>query len=169
MKIGEILRQLADAIEADDSSDGSDLGLVNASGIVPNASIGPLQQELELLKKSTGVENDVDHFAANDPDELARMQQMAGITPAAAAPVINQTIVINTGSGQEAPSVETTPIEAVTEITEEPEVAKPIKKMSYKDNYSNVSENDDCIIDVGDAYDRLKEEFEAQNGNKGKK
>ena len=168
MKIGEILRQLADAIEADDSSDGSDLGLVNASGIVPNASIGPLQQELELLKKSTGVENDVDHFAADDPGELARMQQMAGITPAAAAPVINQTIVINTGQpGQELPSVETTP--AVTEITEEPEVAKPIKKMSYKDNYSNVSENDDCIIDVGDAYDRLKEEFEAQNGNKGKK
>ena len=167
MKIGEILRQLADAIEADDSSDGSDLGLVNASGIVPNASIGPLQQELELLKKSTGVENDVDHFAADDPGELARMQQMAGITPAAAAPVINQTIVINTGSGQEAPSVETTPIEAVAETIVEP--AKPIKKMSYKDNYSNVSENDDCIIDVGDAYDRLKEEFEAQNGNKGKK
>jgi hypothetical protein len=163
MKIGEILRQLAAAIEADDSD-----GIVSKPG---DLMVNPLQQTHELLKKGAGVENHVDVFAADDPNEIARLQQMAGIQPAASAPVINQTIVINTGQpGQEVPTVETTAeVSEVSKITEEPAVVKPVKQMSYKDNYANVSENDDIIIDVRNAYDKLREEFEAISFKKGKK
>ena len=155
MKIGEILRQLADAIEADNAD-----GLTSSPG---ELMVSPLQQTHELLKKEAGVENNVDVFAADDPKELARL---AGVQqPAAQAPVINQTIVINTGqSGQETPSVQT------TETVAEAEPVKAPKRMSYKDNYNTISEdNDECINDVGTAYDKLKEEFEALNSNKGKK
>ena len=162
MKIGEILRQLADAIEADNAD-----GLISSPG---ELMVSPLQQTHELLKKEAGVENNVDVFAADDPKEIARMQQMAGIQPTAQAPVINQTIVINTGqSGQEAPSVTTETVsEPVAETIIEP--TKERKQMSYKDTYNTISEdNEECINDVGNAYDKLKEEFEAMNRNKGKK
>lgn len=156
MKIGEILRQLADAIDAEG---------VDSLATPGEVMISPLQQTHELLKKAGGVENDVDTFAADDPKEIARLQQMAGIPQAAQSPVIHQTIVINTG-GQGTPTVETTP--AVSKVAES-EPAKPVKKISYKDNYANISENDDCIIDIGDAYDRLREEFEALTRSKGMK
>lgn len=98
MKIGELLRQLADLADAEDAEDaeaasGLDLGQLNASGKVPNVSIGPLQQAHELLKKSTGVDNEVDAFAADDDAEIVKMQHNAGIPQQPI--VINQTFEIN--------------------------------------------------------------------------
>ena len=39
----------------------------NADGTEPATMISPQQQELELLKKSQGVENNVEEFANDDP------------------------------------------------------------------------------------------------------
>lgn len=154
MKIGELLRQLAAIVDSEEE--------VGAASDTPGElMVSPLQQAHELLKKSNGVENNVDVFAADDPKELARLQQMAGIQPAAQAPVLNQTIVIN-NTGAE-PTVQSTPIvpEPVAETVVEP--AKPVKQMTYEDNYN------EAVIDVGDAFDKLREEFEAISVKKGKK
>lgn len=102
MKIGEILRQLADMVDAEEdgrtgqatSNTLPDLDAQAGNGESPDEIyVGPLQQKHELLKKATGVENNVDQFAADD--ELAQMQQNAGI---AQPTIINQTFEINPGS-----------------------------------------------------------------------
>jgi hypothetical protein len=91
MKIGELLRQIADIADAQDVESGNDADTVttpsdlNAQadeyGDSPDeVYVGPLQQKHELLKKATGVENNVDQFAADD--EIAQMQQNAGIQQA---------------------------------------------------------------------------------------
>lgn len=163
MKIGELLRQLADALDAEGISTDDDDDSLNGEIMV-----SPLQQTLELLKKSTGVENDVDTFAEDDPAEIARLQQMAGITQQAAPNIINQTTVIHTGDSQ--PPVETpTPEPEVSTVSVVPMVAKPLKQITPENNYANISENDDCIIDIGDSYHRLREEFEMLSGKKGRK
>jgi len=87
MKIGEILRQLADVLDAEEAGRtgqattqdiAPDLNAQAGTGESPDEIyIGPLQQKHELLKKATGVENNVDQFAADD--EIAQMQQNAGI------------------------------------------------------------------------------------------
>lgn len=102
MKIGELLRHIADAVDAEDNQ--SDVAIPNGPDLNAQAgeygdspdkvSIGPLQQKHELLKKATGVENNVDQFA---DDELAQMQQNAGI---AQPTVINQTFQINPGAAE---------------------------------------------------------------------
>jgi len=87
MKIGEILRKLADVVDAEEAGR---TGQATTQTIIPDLNaqagtgespdeiyVGPLQQKHELLKKATGVENNVDQFAADD--ELAKMQQNAGI------------------------------------------------------------------------------------------
>jgi hypothetical protein len=58
--------------------------------------VPPLQQKHELLKKATGVENNVDKFA--DDDELATMQANAGIQQPST--VINQTIEVHPNGEQ---------------------------------------------------------------------
>jgi hypothetical protein len=102
MKIGEILRQLADYADAQEAKQGEvttsqapDLDAQAGTGESPDeVYVGPLQQKHELLKKATGVENNVEKFA--DDDELTQMQTNAGIQPTT---VINQTIEVNP-SGQ---------------------------------------------------------------------
>ena len=96
MKIAEILRQLADVMDAEEAER---TGHATTQNIAPDLNaqagtdespddiyVGPLQQKHELLKKATGVENNVDQFAADD--ELAKMQQNAGI-PATTVITIN--------------------------------------------------------------------------------
>jgi len=169
MKIGDLLRRLADY--ADDQESGPSGGYpgdhqepanppeLNAqagTGESPDeVFVAPLQQKHELLKKSTGVENNVDQFAADDPNEIARMQQMAGIQPA--APVLNQTIVINNTDTESEPTVQS------TSLVPEP-VAEPTpEQTSYEDNYN------EAVVDVGSAFNELREEFEAIKVKKGKK
>lgn len=103
MKIAEILRQLADVMDAEEAER---TGHATTQNIAPDLNaqagtdspdeiyVGPLQQKHELLKKATGVENNVDQFAADD--ELAQMQQNAGLP---------STTVININTAAPAESV----------------------------------------------------------------
>lgn len=84
MKVAEILRSLADVIEksetvkhyngmekvepADDQTS-DDTGMF----------ISPLQQEMELMKKSAGVENAFDDPEGDQSDELDQLKLMAGL------------------------------------------------------------------------------------------
>jgi len=104
MKIGEILRKIADIADQQDAESAnvapgmetvpSDLNAqADEYGDSPDeVYVGPLQQKHELLKKATGVENNVDQFANDDEGELAKMKTNAGIQQAPT--VIN----INTGT-----------------------------------------------------------------------
>jgi len=123
MKIGELLRQLADRIDAEESQDPEapepggctpDLNAQAGTGESPDEIyVGPLQQKHELLKKATGVENNVDQFAADD--ELAQMQQNAGIQPTT---IINQTIEIAPGTQQPALQPNTAIISPLSDLTD---------------------------------------------------
>ena len=109
MKIGEILRKIADAVDAESAPTvavAMDNGghephshNHNNSGLVPDFDetfLPPLQMKLELLKKAVGVENvyDSEHdsqdpeasnhkvtpMEADEQDELNRMRRAAGIS-----------------------------------------------------------------------------------------
>jgi len=108
MKIGEILRQLADYVDAQEEggypgdhqepANPPELDAQAGTGESPDETfVSPLQQKHELLKKATGVENNVDKFA--DDDELAAMQANAGIQQQPAT-VINQTIEVHPNGEQ---------------------------------------------------------------------
>jgi len=100
MQISDLLRKLADLIDqtegvtsSDDSESQNNLGCRDHLEVVDvdntdetdsETMVSPLQQEHELLKKSQGVENNVDEFAEEEDDEgfdkeLERMKQIAGI------------------------------------------------------------------------------------------
>jgi len=105
MKIGEILRQLADIVDAEDAEKTQEIGdpaMSDQAGTGDSPDqvyVGPLQQKHELLKKATGVENNVDQFA-DDDEELTKMQQNAGVAPT----VINQTFEIGTAQQASQPN-----------------------------------------------------------------
>lgn len=124
MKIGELLRQLADIVDAEESNSPEaiepggctpDLNAQAGTGESPDEIyVGPLQQKHELLKKATGVENNVDQFA--DDDEIAKMQQNAGIQQPTT--IINQTIEIVPGTTQPAPPIDTAIISPLSDLTD---------------------------------------------------
>ena len=118
MKIGEILRQLADIVDAEDAEKTQEIGDPAMSGQAGTGDspdqvyVGPLQQKHELLKKATGkykvigigrddkkLINNVDQFA-DDDEELTKMQQNAGVAPT----VINQTFEIGTAQQASQPN-----------------------------------------------------------------
>jgi hypothetical protein len=95
MKAAEILRKLADMI--DQHSDAQSARPANSVQhaelapveiTIPNktdplvqcAPLPPLQAKLELLKKATGVASYYDD-ECEEPDELTRIKQNAGISP----------------------------------------------------------------------------------------
>lgn len=108
MKPSEILRQLADMLDAQQTSDTSSIeepgalspeitpkqsasvtqGTEDMSGLTPppeDLFLPPLQMKLELLKKATGVENVYDEEEAEDGqshsyDELDAIKRNAGIS-----------------------------------------------------------------------------------------
>ena len=117
MRIGEILRKLADIVDQDEPvtqqepvqaepevGPGTTITVTSTGGEIDPLGtedeccndkeqpavtmVSPLQQEHELLKKSVGVDNNVDEFAAQEEagyqDELAAMKQSAGIGEEAA-------------------------------------------------------------------------------------
>ena len=78
MKPSEILRQIADVLDAKDSSE-NELAQQPDDVFVP-----PLQLKLELLKKATGVENIYDEESEEQAeqhayDELNKIKKNAGI------------------------------------------------------------------------------------------
>jgi hypothetical protein len=119
MKIGEILRHLADAIDAEDNQ--SDVSLANVPDnamepAVDNSqdkiSIGPLQQKHELLKKAAGVTNNAEQFA---DDEISQLQKNAGVAPEPT--VITQTFQINPSPTAE-PDVNAGVISQLADLTD---------------------------------------------------
>ena len=81
MKPSEILRSLADMIDAKEAEQKPELAKQPDDIFVP-----PLQLKLELLKKATDVENiysdeEEEQQAANSYDELAMIKRNAGINP----------------------------------------------------------------------------------------
>ena len=119
MKIGEILRQLADMVDAEEAEKTQEIGDPAMSGQAGTGEspdqvyVGPLQQKHELLKKATGVENNVDQFA-DDDEELAKMQQNAGVAPT----IINQTFEINPGAEQPVTPTNTAIISPLADLTD---------------------------------------------------
>lgn len=80
MKTSEILRKLADIIDAKSEEDNKDLAQQPDDIFIP-----PLQLKLELLKKATGVENVYDEDSENQNeshgyDELNAIKKNAGIS-----------------------------------------------------------------------------------------
>jgi len=81
MKISDLLRNLADKMDSgsSDSNDNieqdtdNDHSLDGVGTMVP-----PLQQKIELIKKSTGIDNIYDNPDKND--DIEQLKKMAGIT-----------------------------------------------------------------------------------------
>jgi len=116
MKVGEVLRGLADKIDAKEAQQSAE-SLIQQSNLMAQQAnamaqntvqsamaktvilapeqeevevdntdctdvetmVPPLQQKHELLKKATGVENNVSEFAKEEDNEITIMKKMAGI------------------------------------------------------------------------------------------
>jgi hypothetical protein len=96
MKMAEILRNLADMIERNETGTAAaevpaqtqepkfhKVEVPNDEQGEPTSMVAPLQQKLELLKKATGVDSMYDDECAADP--LDQMKKMAGIQVVAQA------------------------------------------------------------------------------------
>jgi hypothetical protein len=94
MNIAEILRGLADKIasmEVGQAAPTQSMGQAQLQPVeVDNADhtddavmIAPLQQKIELLKKSVGVPNAFDGAETGAPDELDIIKKNAGVSPIA--------------------------------------------------------------------------------------
>ena len=90
MKISELLRQLLDVITAAEQEHNDPRIVPNAAQLVAvdaddedhtdgTAMVPPLQQKLELLKKSSGVDSYYDGECDSDHDELDDIKKNAGI------------------------------------------------------------------------------------------
>lgn len=110
MKASEIIRKIADVLDAQESSQSSteitnrpeisDVeagqptdtnGIEQQAGVNTKSMVAPLQQKLDLMKKMAGVEGPCtscgcDPCGCEEPhDELAIIKQNAGIKPAVIA------------------------------------------------------------------------------------
>lgn len=90
MKIAELLRALSDIVaSADTEAPAGQETPAQTPAVDPHgdAEVGimvpPLQQKLELLKKSAGVDNMYDNQDGQETDELVRIKQLGGVTPTA--------------------------------------------------------------------------------------
>lgn len=84
MKISDLLRTIADNIEpeADTDIDLNDVDQGDDEGAekITDAMVPPLQQELELKKRSMGVNNAFDRGQfSEDSDELAIIRKLTGL------------------------------------------------------------------------------------------
>jgi hypothetical protein len=92
MKAAEILRKLADMIDQhSDAQSARPANSVQHAKLAPveitipdetelTTMLPPLQAKLEILKKATGIESYYDD-ECEEPDELTRIKQNAGISP----------------------------------------------------------------------------------------
>jgi hypothetical protein len=85
MRIAEILRGLADAIEQNDHDTAASPSVEKPSNEPDMQDMGkfspPLQQKHELLKKVSGVDSEYDSDTESSP-ELAIIKKLAGIVHA---------------------------------------------------------------------------------------
>ena len=99
MKISDLLRKLAN--QMDDKEKPVPLSMANgtASGTDADTAtddtatmVPPLQQQLELMKKDSGLDNafDGESDTAEKPDELDQLKKMAGISQFAVRTVGDQ-------------------------------------------------------------------------------
>ena len=75
MKIAELFKHMIDLLDQEEQSQSE---VVAAE---PGVMVPPLQQKIEILKKSQGIENVYDE----EPDELAHIKRNAGIAVITAA------------------------------------------------------------------------------------
>jgi hypothetical protein len=88
MKISDLLRQLADKMELDNSktplsiasTDSADTNSVAQGEDNPefNTMVSPLQQKMELIKKHSGIDNIYDNTDEKS-DELDQLKKNAGL------------------------------------------------------------------------------------------
>jgi len=103
MKTGRLLRilgELVDELEAPNNVESDDCDtavILEPTDLLPvefqdedmtdkDAMVPPLQQKHELLKKATGVENEVDKFAGED--EIEQLKQLAAVKPTISADML---------------------------------------------------------------------------------
>ena len=84
MKISDLLRKVADQIDVKNDSD-INLNKLNVrdqenTDDLTDAMVPPLQQELELKKRSMGMNNAIDRGQfGEDSDELAIIRKLTGL------------------------------------------------------------------------------------------
>ena len=98
MKISDLLRRAADAIDQQENPGGADERLQNVAQMSPASAglevdtvhnhdagannepmVSPLQRKIELVKDLLGVDNAHDEQCADGEDELALIKRNAGI------------------------------------------------------------------------------------------
>ena len=84
MKMADVLRDMADMLEKAQGGDEHSTGLekveINAPEEEPQGTmIPPLQQKLEILKKSAGMDNAFDAGCGEESDELGDIKKLTGI------------------------------------------------------------------------------------------
>lgn len=87
MKISDVLRNLADKIDGEEKpvADKSDQSPSDNQSDETSVFVSPLQQKIELLKKSVGVENIYDNpeqHADETEDDLEQIKKLSGISKA---------------------------------------------------------------------------------------
>ena len=70
MKIAELFKHMIDLLDQEEQAESQ-----AATSDEPGVMVPPLQQKIEMLKKSQGIENVYDE----EPDELAHIKRNAGI------------------------------------------------------------------------------------------
>lgn len=83
MKISDLLRNLADQIEAEEQGASQDAPHDQEDGQPDETTVfvSPLQQKLELLKKSVGVDNIYDNPEEQSADdELEQIKKLSGLS-----------------------------------------------------------------------------------------
>jgi hypothetical protein len=70
MKIAELFKHMIDLLDQEEQAESQ-----VATPDEPGVMVPPLQQKIEMLKKSQGIENVYDE----EPDELAHIKRNAGI------------------------------------------------------------------------------------------
>ncbi len=120
MKIADLLRRVADAVEAEQNPARPDDQIQNPAQLSPTAGgveiaapnnqdagaedgvmIPPLQLKTELLKRAVGVDNVYDPGESradevdNGDEDLARIKQMAGISVVAVSEMSDDDIIDN--------------------------------------------------------------------------
>ena len=98
MKISDIFRQVADAIDQQENPGGADERLQNRAEMSPASAglevdnvdnqdagvddevmVPPLQRKIELVKDLLGMDNAYDEQSTNSKDELASIKRNSGI------------------------------------------------------------------------------------------
>lgn len=83
MKMSDVIRQMADLLDkegSDQHSTGLEKVEINAPEAEPqDTMMPPLQQKLEIMKKSVGMDNAFDAGCGEEGDELGDIKKLTGI------------------------------------------------------------------------------------------